>query len=115
MITKKLLSEVLQMEVLETEVEDNILIYLTPYKNFQNKNEINIYELAHKCKEWAILLGYELHSKIECTKEGMCDIQLFTSEPGFTSRNTVAFRYGDAEPEAIFRACQWILENKDKK
>lgn len=77
----------------------------TPYN-------INIYQLAHKCKEWALSKGYILMSSprtsssfatCEFCKNGKCDYEddLWND-----------FR-ADTEPEAIFKACQWILNNKE--
>ena len=74
--------------------------------------EYNIYELAHKCKEWALSKGYILMSSprtstsfatCEFCKNGECDYEddLWND-----------FR-ADTKPEAIFKACQWILNNKE--
>ena len=67
--------------------------------------KINIHELAHKCKEWAYAKGYDLYST-----NGWAGLDPVGGDGGscywideFTS---------DTEPEAIFKACQWILENK---
>lgn len=67
----------------------------------------NIYELAHKCKEWALNLGYILYSTIygyEC----------YIDSRSFIDNTPIRFLAG-SEPEAIFKACQWILDNKDNK
>ncbi len=66
--------------------------------------EINIYELAHKCKEWALTKGYML-SSLKGSTFGRCAIV----------RNVTDVHYefdilDDSEPQAIFKACQWILE-----
>lgn len=76
------------------------------YKGYNHWNDaINIYELAHKCKEWALKHKKEL---LSCTRKdkSICDIYGLVS-PNFTF-------YGDTEPDAIFKACQYILDNKDK-
>ena len=79
---------------------------------FYRNHTINIYELAHKCKEWALSKGYILMSKPRTSsnfatcvfcKNGKCDYEddLWND-----------FRAG-TESEAIFKACEWILNQKD--
>ena len=66
--------------------------------------DINIYELSHKCKEWAeINHGYILCS-YKCGSVGNCQIMKLDK-----------FFIASTEPEAIFKACQYILDNKDQK
>ena len=90
MINKELLSKVLdnevpyQVKVHKIIIKNNSLNYFYNSKDsggglFEANEYINIYELAHKCKEWALIR--------------------FLAE---------------SEPEAIFKACQWILD-KDSK
>ena len=68
--------------------------------------------LSNKCKEWALSKGYILMSKPRTSssfatcvfcKNGKCDYEddLWND-----------FRAG-TEPEAIFKACEWILNQKD--
>jgi hypothetical protein len=85
------------------------------YEGFLS-NLPNIHELAHKCKEWAksknlyivSMLGSnsesansKINSKCECW---VCDL---------TDTIIKEEIYADTEPEAIFKACQWILENNE--
>lgn len=69
---------------------------------------INIYELAHKCKEWAVIRQfYNVASLLDYTGY-TCIIR----QNPMTFLNTeLRFRAG-TEPEAICRACQYILDNK---
>ena len=65
----------------------------------------NIYELANKCKEWARLKGRSLRSNPswdDC-KKYECDDRDYDDMPMFIEYT---------EPEVIFKACQWILDNK---
>ena len=77
---------------------------------FHGIDEINIYELAHKCKEWAATKGYILFSKTRLSSSlASCyfDIMgIHDYEDDFHND----FR-AETEPDAIFKACQWILEN----
>ena len=131
MISKELLSEILhenRVTIKNLCISNNILIYVSfcsPNElNGTNYNEhllndyhclkadiyqeINIYELAHKCKEWALkkdkykwLFSYKAF--IDC----WCDIV-----DNHNRKNIIMSFRADTEPEAIFKACQWILENR---
>ena len=71
-------------------------------------SKVNTYELAHKCKEWAFSKGYRLVSYLYEPDEFVCDLRNLLDQDLFTyNRNT--------EPEAIFAACQWILNNTKAK
>ena len=113
MISKELLSEVLNVHVRPTFYFDcETLVY--EYDKIKDldecyKSEINIHELAHKCKEWAFKQGF------------MFDIQWHTNRNPFS---IVIKSYGkdsqfycaETEPEAIFKACEWILkENRGRR
>ncbi len=58
----------------------------------------NIHEIAHKCKEWACLNN---------------DMLVYTAPKyshKFTSVEVEGYKCrADTEPEAIFKACEWIL------
>ena len=102
MISKKLFKEVmgeeqmyscLNIETNEIELDENI----------------NIYELAHKCKEWAMLQcvsGYIFSKYINFTTYQQWQVVVAIDE------KTAEFT-ADTEPESIFKACEWIL--KDEK
>jgi len=98
-MNKELLAEVLKDNEIthwdyEIKIENNLVYYCGGHKS------INIYELAHKCKEWAYKNGYELMSSIAYC---CIDHKSFAESVFFTE---------DTEPETIFKACQWILDNK---
>ena len=88
--------------------------------------EINVYELAHKCKEWAFDLGIEVSSGKDVCKEGinidgyypninygqwrvycMSEAEVFEAPDDYF--------YADTESEAIFKACEWILSQQEKE
>ncbi len=73
MISKELLSKVLdnevpyQVKVHKIIIKNNSLNYFYNSKDsggglFEANEYINIYELAHKCKEWALSKGYTINS-----------------------------------------------------
>lgn len=121
MISKELLSEVLKYPM---EVTTNVTYYISiisePYFLDGNKTavyfntdnvglgvcKINIYELAHKCKEWAFNKGgIDITSGKRLGLDGWeCLV--------FVGVIPCDCYEAETEPQAIFKACQWILENK---
>jgi len=107
MISKELLSEVLDEKVNEeeTDMEGKILLRHLNNKIWWHNDEqvksINIYELAHKCKEWVRDKEYmmTIYLHLDCIAVKL-------------SERDIAF-VADSEPEAIFKACEWIREQKD--
>ena len=117
MISKELLSEVLNLNMWKTDslnisIDENKVycngIFLGDLGYQQSSYVVNIYELAHKCKKWAFNNGFGLTSGLlnySKTKIAVLEnIDLLMPKISFT---------GNTEPEAIFNACQWILDNKD--
>jgi hypothetical protein len=106
-LTKQLLNTVLQ-DVTDFYVSDST-VYLnrtdaisanhcTAFGNFEHS--INIYELAHKCKEW-----------------------LYENDVDYTIWRTYNHRFYSerlhldiecsSEIELLFKACQWVLDQKN--
>ncbi len=113
MIKHELLSEVLGYECTMpyyTEGQVNIQLFV---KGAFNVSSINIYELAHKCKEWAFEQGYALYIKIRPDILDLKDVNHFyVVQIGTGSDKNANQFYGDSEPDAIFSATEWIQENK---
>lgn len=122
MISKKLLSEVLDENITNLKVneKDNDWLKYTIAEGGISMYGVNIHELAHKCKEWAfdkhnkpISTYKKKHTKYRDSDESkgkkVGDVYWVASIfPNYT--------YADTEPEAIFKACEWILkENKCKQ
>lgn len=108
MISKELVSEVLKEEVVHCFMisgDDNEVYYR--YYDTIGTLYINIYELAHKCKEWANSKGYVLSSATQIN--GVCE---YYTDKGYNDEKYIDYMLAYTEPEAIFLACQWILENK---
>lgn len=107
--SKELLSEVFGENV--TKIGNTVGNNLT-FETFDNmfsgefsNHVINIYELAHLCKEWAS--EYLLSSYMDGGKIWWC----YSNHINYSHLNIDA----DTEPEAIFKACQWIFDNKETK
>jgi len=103
-ISKELLSEVLYFRIrIINKLEDNKLYYDDIF-------EINIHELAHKCKEWAF-------------KKGLFSWDLQYDEDYyylivklFNGKFYQALNFSEEDIiKQEFKACQWILENKKDK
>ena len=112
-LLNRLLSEVLGEEYSLNEFPDGYSInYKTTLvlSKYSGVEFINIYELAHKCKEWAYERDFYIYSIFTFAGEGACYV---TKDDEIQKR--LATFAGDSEPEAIFKACQWILDNKDKQ
>ena len=97
-------------------IENNILYYFWLDEGFYGdesnckweKQNINIYEFAFKCKEWAENKGYIIFSKNkECLIYSIDEvydvIECLNQYEDYFEANT--------EIESIVKACNWILEN----
>lgn len=123
-ISKELLSEVLGEDVrlgiyttvdsdedelvqhiMKIEIYGNRVSYWRHYKEWGDgrtmcKSNINIYELAFKLKEWAYSKCYEIISYTE-------GCEIFQTQLD----ETIKYFYAETEVEAIFLACEYILNN----
>lgn len=106
MISKELLSEVLGLKRIdEIYIEDSVLYFC------ELNNGINIYELAHKCKEWAYKEGFIIDTGFHKYYINQFKANCY----GWVSSNiNIKQHFNECtEQEAIFKACQWILDNKE--
>lgn len=116
-ISKELLSEVFGVDITNI-VTDNKKIRKSlnggaseneiAFSHSSRWHYINIYELAHKCKERAVKEGYTLIEypfAVELYNEKLvlrcCKI---------TDKTTILYC-----PSRVFKACQWILDNKEQQ
>ena len=104
MITNEVLSAVLNLKKCrDIELLDSSLHYCF---NKIDCSFINIHELAHKCKEWLYT-----NSMYEVIVNGT-DVYLDSSDSLLAEGG---FYYdmkftADTEPEAVFKAAQWVLD-----
>jgi hypothetical protein len=99
-ISNELLSEVFDDNVFNFCTEKNTVNIQIDREN-DRYQEINIYELAHKCKEWAM-------DKYGCTIGSSIYKEYSKCWAIAFDESFVA----PTEPEAIFQACQWIYNNR---
>lgn len=105
--SKELMSEVLEKPIGRIEYEEDVRYFYAGTDTFCG--EINIYELAHKCKEWAKLKYFiDIDSHSGCARWGAEAV----SHNGRPSVFYEQVFIGRTEPEAIFKACEWIKDNK---
>ena len=110
MISKELLSEVLGFGVYQSIRKDEYAyndIKLNIINTELLYDYVNIYELAHKCKEWVLKQGYRII--IDCSKDIELGIRILKNGRDIYSNEN------KSEQQAIFKACQWILDNKEIK
>jgi hypothetical protein len=122
MISRKLLSDVLghgEADIVDRPDEKHVW-YSYRSDPEQTVRHINIHELTHKCKEWAIDKGHEILSgparhpvsktpdKTEW--EAMVNHRVEFGADGYREKHDYKDIWNDSEPEAVFKACEWILE-----
>lgn len=76
------------------------------------QDQISIYELAFKCKLWAITKNVYICS-FSNVNGGVADVYNGFSELLFESRS-LANSERQTESEAIFKTCEWILKEINK-
>ena len=130
MISKELLSEVLGFGVYQSIRKDEYAyndIKLNIINTELLYNYVNIYELAYKCKEWAFY-AYKISvssfksgsfylkefNQIKDNSEYWVELDTASIDCEINIDDSGIFK-SCSEPEAIFKACQWILDNKGNK
>ena len=104
-ISKELFEAVYNEDLLRIEVGTcSVVAYLTDGTEFTE----NIDTFFFDCKEWALKQGYKLQS----SPIGIEYVCVFNSN-GLTGNHFENFR-ADAEQQAVFDACMYILD-KDKQ
>ena len=124
MISKELLSIIMCAKIERFRILNNIAhIY---YINDEQEYFISVYELSYRCREWARNNDYEVSAckPIVQDDEGKAVINYWYKayihkfELGTYSGPEQILKFDincSSEPEAIFKACEWILEQVGKK
>lgn len=107
-ISKELFNEVMKNvgDIYNMKVVNDYLFWDNGYSN-----QINIYELAYKCKKWAYT---KCNYTLESTSNpfgGFCKIKIYEIDIGKAYNISDDVYRGTNEVEAIIKACQWILDN----
>lgn len=118
MISKELLSIIMCAKIERFRILNNIAhIY---YINDEQEYFISVYELSYRCREWARNNDYEVSAckPIVQDDEGKAVINYWYKayihkfELGTYSGPEQILKFDincSSEPEAIFKACEWIL------
>ena len=118
MISKELLSIIMCAKIERFRILNNIAhIY---YINDEQEYFISVYELSYRCREWARNNNYEVSAckPIVQDDEGKAVINYWYKayihkfELGTYSGPEQILKFDvncSSEPEAIFKACEWIL------
>jgi len=116
MISEGLLKEVLNFpSISNIDVQSNIIVFRdSSLYDCKPTIKVNIYELAHKCKEYILSQPYIDSINIEL--DGQCYIEVIglcskSDEGGCLLLSTPSM---DTELEALEVVCEWILKQKDK-
>lgn len=106
-LTKELLTEILGKEVVSFSPrgEDAIQIVWVGGTFI----EMDVCRLAHLCKEWAWNQGFMLHSGVRRKERIYCEVYP-TGQLNILNMDC----FSTSEHEAIFKATQWIYDNKEQ-
>lgn len=101
----------------EVVIEEEIA-YLRNKNAFYNHRKVCVYRLAHMCKEWALDQNVSISSTFKHTY-GYAWVEWYVeyknSRFGYHQGHNYKNEFqAETEPEAIFKACEWILENQSK-
>lgn len=116
LLTLKLLNAVMFVEnIIDFSIDRNEVSYTETVCLSDDQhiftNKINIFELANYCREWAIKQGYFIFSGSDpFFTTGKCTFHYLDNYGNNAVTQTFT---SDCELNAIFKACDWLLEKKD--
>jgi hypothetical protein len=122
MISKELLSEVLGCKLdIDEQLQPNEIEYIEKVGSRLYCRTINICKLQNKCRIWAYEQGYSFGTYLiddkwyTVTEDNLFSTITYWHEDYSSIKLKLIDDYtSSTEPEAVFKSCQWILENKDK-
>lgn len=111
MISKELLSEVLgfHIEYVPVQSYNHGEVIFNKHVDFMKRETINMHELAHKCKEWARDNDHHITSGNRTDGTTRYDVMCAHKDCDIEELDYFFSGIFDTEPEAIFKACEWIL------
>ncbi len=106
MISKELISIILKQDINQIHLECDTIYYGEDFiPSLKDGFKIDIHNLAHKCKEWAMSQGFIILTYGEAYYN--VDVHRHANKSKFG--HLVFEGTSETEPEAIFKACEWIL------
>ena len=115
-ISNEVLSEVLGINIDENDIyiKNNYCYYAYCRSDNEWVNaSLNIYELAHKCKEWALKNGYYLRAEQGINYYDTLQWTCFLNKDMDDGADYVDY-WNLTEVEAIIKACEWIYKELNK-
>lgn len=127
--SKELLSDVMgfhcdNISMNETDIEYYEYVSHKDVVDIEDKEFkiINIYELMHLMKEWAMSYEYYIYSRCRIKNRGASVTAIATtvkrtlfSIPDLSHTDIETYNKGKTEPEAVIKACEWILKETQCK
>jgi hypothetical protein len=107
MLSEKILSEILGIEIQDMTVVSETVSYVK-LGDYDAWEHIDIYNLTNKAKEWAKDKNYNLFSGIRIKSDAICEVFYRWSETDEQWDFTAATEY-----DAIFKACDFIIKRMD--
>lgn len=116
MISKELLSEVLDMEIADIPPKDKNSKFVYYRELSLITHSINIHELAHLCKAWAWDKHRQVVSSMIDERTARTPDEKTQWYASCTSYYEASLdgMYADREPEAIIKTCEWVYKNCKK-
>lgn len=110
MISLRLLSLLLDENInyLSDELDGNLVPYEIPIDGWVT---VNVFELADKAKAWINTQGWTPSSTVYRNGKARCVLTEYTTYDDPTKKEFT----GDSEPEAVFKACEYLLTQKEQK
>ena len=115
-ISDELLKEILgDIVTKNVQISPSKLLFKESRAMIDTSHIINIHELAHKCKDWAWNKDFVLES-FPITFDGETMDARVNVTKGKANSLFLSSDYFDesTEPEAIFKACEWILSQEGR-
>ena len=118
MISKELLSVIMGDKIERFRILNNIVhIY---YLNDEQEYFISVYELAYRCREWAMTAGYQVSACRPIVQDDTGAQVINYWYKAYIFKFKLGAYHGPeqilnfdvnakSEPEAVFKACDWIL------
>jgi len=107
-ISKELLSDILELPILEIRPNGSS-VDIIHYKSVKQPSRWNIYELAHKCKAWAVINNYNFIILIDTIAICHKGVEMYTIYNNLNDDSFIPF-----DPICEIKACEWIYDKVNK-
>jgi hypothetical protein len=117
MISKELLSEVLGEDIKSYEAEGSEIICETlDYFSKRGTFDINIHELAHRCEEYVYSNDYHIETSANKLGNYLKVYKMYKEQSRYVIDKSSGRQFdNNGYITDLFKATQWIYDNKDKQ